>query len=434
MPVPKLMFNMSFPIIVSMVIQALYNIVDSIFVAAISNQALSAVSLVFPVQLLLIAVATGTGTGISALLSLNLGKGNADGIHRTVQNSLFLSIISFIVIGLSGLAAAKVFVYSQTSIIEIAENSICYMQIVCGGSIFYFISITFERLLQATGRTALSMYMQLLGAAVNLILDPILIFGLLGFPELGVAGAAIATIAGQAASMFLGLILNTKSNREISLSMSGFHPDLKIISQIYRVGLPSIFIQIAGSFTTYVLNGILIQFATETIAVYSICSRLQNLFFMPVYGLGNCIIPIIAYNIGAVHPDRVKASIKCGIIASIAVTACGTVILTMFPAQLMSLFSAGEKMANIGIYALTIFCLSFPFAGCSTICNSIFQAIQKSSYSICLSSMKQLILQLPLAFLLAKSGSLDFIWWSFPITEAITAMITAWLLHHLYFK
>ena len=432
MPVPKLLFSMSAPIIISMMIQALYNIVDSIFVAAVSGYALTAVSLVFPVQLLLIAVATGTGTGISAILALNLGKNEVRAVHHTVQNSLFISLMSFIVIGLTGFFVARIFVTSQTSVEYITGDSISYMRIICAGSIFYFFSITFERLLQATGRPAMSMYMQFLGAAVNLILDPLLIFGLLGFPHLGVTGAAIATITGQAASMVLGIILNIKVNPDISLSMSGFFPDAKIIGQIYKVGLPSIFVQVAGSLTTFIFNSILLKFTAESVAVYGICTKLQNFVFMPVYGLSNTMIPVITYNRGAAEPRRVRQTVFCGTAAAIAITACGTLLFNAFPDQLISLFSAGENMSAIGVYALAVFSLSSPFCGYCTICNSIFQAMEKSSYSIVLSVLKQFVLLLPAAYLLAGFRGLNAVWWSFLIAEAIAACLAFILCKRIY--
>ena len=304
MPVNKLLLSMSLPIMISMLVQALYNIVDSIFVAKISENALTAVSLAFPIQSLMIATATGTGVGVNAILSKSLGEKNFEKANKTAANGVFLAVLSYLLFVVVGIAATVPFYQSQTGDEEILGYGIQYLTIVCVASIGIFAQIIFERLLQSTGKTIYTMITQGTGAVINIILDPILIFGLFGMPEMGVAGAAAATVIGQVIAGIMGCIINEKVNREIKVEWRGFRPDMEIIGGIYKVGIPSIIMQAIGSLMTYGMNLILISFTSTATAVFGVYFKLQSFIFMPVFGLNNGMVPIIAYNYGAGKRNR----------------------------------------------------------------------------------------------------------------------------------
>lgn len=312
----------------------------------------------------------------------------------------------------------------QTAINSIINDSASYMKIIAGASFGYFLSIVYERLLQSTGKTIFSMLMQLIGAVLNMILDPVMIFGLFGFPKLGVAGAAWATVSSQTVSMFLGLVLHRYANKEIQYPLSGFVPNIRVIFQMYKLGFPSFFIQTVGSVVTFFINRILLQFITDAVAVYGICSKLQNFVFMPVYGWSNGMVPAFSYNLSAGKNDRIKEIARVSITVVLCITLCGTAVCSLFTRRLLNLFDASDKMLQIGIPALRIFSLSFPFAGFCVISNSVFQASGKGFYSIILTILRQFAILFPCAYCVSKWFGLNAIWWSFPVAELITCIVT----------
>lgn len=428
MPINKLLLTMSLPIMVSMLVQALYNIVDSVFVAMISENALTAVSLAFPIQSLMIAVATGTGVGINAVLSKALGEKNFDKANKTAVNGVFLTAISYLLFILIGLFVTLPFYKSQTGDAEILEFGRQYLTIVCVASCGLFTQITFERLLQSTGKTFYTMITQGTGAIINIILDPILIFGLCGMPKMGVAGAAAATVIGQIAAGTFSVIINHKVNHEVKLVLKGFRPDKGIIGQIFTVGIPSIIMQAIGSLMTYGMNLILISFTSTATAVFGVYFKLQSFIFMPIFGLNNGMVPIIAYNYGAGKKERLYKTIKLSIIYAEILMVIGFLVFQFFPGVLFGWFSASETMLSIGVPALRIISISFLMAGFCIICGSVFQALGNGVYSMVVSIARQLVVLLPAAYLLAQLGNVDFVWWSFPIAEIMSLTLSLFFL------
>lgn len=431
MPVNKLLISMSLPMMVSMLVQALYNIVDSIFVARISENALTAVSLAFPMQTLMIALGGGTGVGVNALLSRALGEKDYKRVNQAASNGVFLALISYIIFLIVGIFVVKPFYYSQTKDTEIVAFGIQYLTIVCICSMGMYTQFIFERLLQSTGKTMLSMITQMTGAVINIILDPILIFGLLGFPKMGVAGAAIATVIGQIAAGILAIILNQKYNHEVRLNFRGFRPSAGIIKKIYIVGIPSIIMQSIGSIMVYGMNRILIAFSSTATAVFGAYYKLQSFIFMPIFGLNNGLVPIIAYNYGAGKKDRLTKSIKLAIIYAVGIMAVGVLIFQMIPDKLFLLFDASEHMLSMGVPALRIISLSFILAGFCIVGSSAFQALGKAFYSMITSICRQLLVLLPVAFLLSKLGNVNYVWWAFPIAELMSLTLTTVFLIHV---
>lgn len=434
MPLGKLLISMSLPMMISMFVQSLYNIVDSIFVARISENALTAVSLAFPVQNLMFSVALGTAVGINSLLSRRLGEKNFEEVDKVANNGIFLAVCGFIVFMIVGFIVPRPYFQSQTDNAEIIEYGVTYMRICLIACAGVFCSITFERLLMSTGKTGLSMVSQLTGTAFNLIFDPILIFGLLGFPAMGIAGAAVATVLGQFAAMTVALILNITKNKEIRLSFKGLKPEGQIIGKIYAVGIPSIIVMSIGSILVYFLNIILGSFTTTAIAVYGVYFKLQSFVFMPVFGLNNGSVPIVGYNFGARNKQRVMRTIKLSCIAAILIMLVGLVIFELFPRQLLSLFAASDEMYKIGTVALRIIAVHFPIAAFSIILSSVFQALGKGIQSMVISFSRQLIFLLPAAWLLSLTGNIDNIWWSFPIAEFLSLVVCCILLKRTYDK
>lgn len=432
MPVPKLLFQMSIPMMLSMLVQALYNVIDSIFVAQINENALTAVSLAFPLQNLMIAIAVGTSVGVNALLSRSLGEKNMKAAQDTARNGIFLSIVSCIVFALFCLVIIGPFLKFQTDDTQILEYGTTYLRIVtllCAG---VFIEIMLERLLQSTGRTVHTMISQGFGAIINIAFDPILIFGLLGFPRMGVAGAAAATVLGQFCAMFLALFLNIRCNKEISINMKGFHPDRAIISTIYSVGVPSIIMQAIGSVMTFGMNKILIQFTSTATAVFGVYFKLNSFIFMPVFGLNNGMVPIVAYNYGARNKQRLMQTVKLSIITAVCVMLIGLSLFILIPGQLLGLFNASEEMLTIGIPALRIIALSFIFAGYCIVVGSVFQALGNGVYSLIVSVCRQLLVILPAAALLAKVGGLHAVWWAIPIAELVSVTLSTFYFRKIY--
>ena len=431
MPVPKLIITMSLPIMASMLIQALYNIIDSIFVAQISENALTAVSMAFPLQNLMIAVATGTGVGINALLSRNLGAKNYQQVNKIANHAIFLAAASYLVFLVIGFFCSEPFFRSQTDIEEIVVYGTQYTQICCCLSLGVFISILCERLLQATGKTMLSMVTQGIGAVTNIILDPILIFGMFGLPEMGVAGAALATVIGQFAGAAVGLILNIKKNTEIQMKFKGFRPEFALIKQIYGIGIPSIIMASIGSIMNYGMNIILLGFTSTATAVFGVYFKLQSFVFMPVFGLNNGVIPVIAYNYGAGNRERVVKAIKTSAVIALLIMTAGLFAFQIIPGMLLKMFDASETMLSIGIPALRIISLSFVFAAVGIACSSAFQALGYAFYSMVMSIVRQLVVLLPAAYLFSLTGKVDLVWLAFPIAEVVAIILCAFFMIHM---
>lgn len=432
MPVGKLLIQISLPIMISMFVQALYNIVDSIFVAKLSTDALTAVSLAFPIQNLMISAGVGTGVGINALLSMRLGQKNYKAVTQTALNGIFLVIITIVLFIILGITIPHAYLKSQTSNMQIVELGTDYLEICMIFCFGLFLAITFERLLQSTGRTVLSMISQLAGAITNIILDPVMIFGLLGFPAMGIKGAAWATVIGQITGALISIILNIKINKEINFNPKGFKPQSKIIIDIYKVGIPSILLGSIGSVLTYLLNLILGAFSTVAIAVYGVYFKLQSFVFMPVFGLNNGIVPIVAYNFGAKYKKRIIDSIKMCALVALIIMGVGTLIFEVFPTQLLAMFSPNEEMLEIGIPALRIIAIHFPIAAIGITFTSVFQAFGRGFLSMSVSFIRQIFALLPSAWLLSLTGNINNIWWAFVIAELFSLIACIFAMKNVY--
>lgn len=434
MPVNKLLVFMSLPMIASMLVQALYNVVDSVFVAQISENALTAVSLAFPIQSLMIAVSSGTCVGINALLSRSLGEKRQKEANLSAVNGVFLAFVSYLVFALMGIFGSHLFFASQTENREIVEFGTQYLTICLIFSFGIFMEMTFERIMQSTGRTIYSMVTQGTGAIINIILDPIMIFGLFGFPRLGIRGAAIATVTGQIIAMILAVWFNHKKNRDVQLSFKGFKPDGRIIAKIYEVGVPSIVMQSIVSIMTFGMNKILIMFSETAVSVLGIYFKLQSFIFMPIFGLNNGVIPIVAYNYGAGHKKRIMDTIKLSTFIAVGIMLIGLIIFQVFPEGLLKLFNASDHMLEVGVPALRIISTSFLFAGYCIILGSVFQALGNGVYSLIVSVARQLLCILPLAYVFARVAGLHAVWYSFPLAELISVTLTTILFRRIYVK
>lgn len=432
MPVNRLLISMSLPMIISMLVQAMYNIIDSIFVAQISEAALAAVSMAFPVQSLMIAVSTGTCVGVNALLSRSLGEGKPEEARLTAVNGIFLAALGYLVFALFGLFGAHTYFASQTDDAEIVMLGTQYLQICNIFSFGLFMEIVLERIMQSTGHTIYNMYSQGIGAIINIVLDPILIFGLFGLPAMGIRGAATATVIGQIIAMFFSLYFNLKKNPDVSIDMRGFRPCGRIIKIIYAVGVPSIIMQSITSVMTYGLNMILIEFSATAVTVLGIYFKLQSFIFMPIFGLNNGMIPIIAYNYGARNPKRVMDTVKLSIGIAVGIMLTGLVIFQIFPAQLLMIFNASEHLLEIGVPALRLISLSFLFAGYCIIVGSLFQALGNGVYSLLISVARQLLCILPIAYLFSHIWGLHAVWYAFPMAEIISVVLTTILFKRIY--
>ena len=428
MPMNKLLLTMSIPMIISMTVQACYNIVDSIFVAQISENALTAVSMAFPIQNLLISVAVGVGVGINALMSRSLGEKKFDYANKIAMQGLFINLVGYLLFLIIGVFGTHLYMTSQTDIAEIIQLGDTYTMICCVASLGVFIQITFERYLLSTGKTLLAMFVQGLGAVVNIILDPILIFGWFGLPAMGVAGAAIATVIGQFCAAGLAIFINHKYNREIKLHKKDFIPDWKVIKPILAIGIPSILMSSIGSIMTFGMNKILMAFTPTAVAVFGIYFKLQSFFCMPVFGLNNGVVPIIAYNYGAQNRTRMNKAIKLAVIYAVVIMLIGFATFQIIPRELLLMFDASNEMLEIGIPALRIITLNFLVAGFCIMAISVLQALGYSMYSLYISVARQLVVLLPAAFILAQFGNLNLVWWSFPIAEAVTIVLSAFYL------
>ena len=423
MPISKLIINMSLPIIISMLVQALYNIVDSVFVSRVCEQALTAVSLAFPAQNLMIGLATGTAVGVNALMGRALGAKDQERANAVAINGVFLAVVGFAICAVLALLFAGPFFRSQTQIDYIVENGTDYLLVCCCGSLGLFCEIMFERLLQGTGRSILSMYTQGLGAIVNIVLDPIFIFVL----DMGVTGAAVATVIGQFCGCILALIFNLKKNKEIHLQFRGFRPNWRLVGNIYAIGLPSVIMVAIGSVMTFLMNKILITYhsARETAATaFGIYFKLNSFVFMPVFGVTNALVPIVGYNYGARSSQRIQQATRLSLLMTTAIMALGTVIFQVAPGPLLSLFSASDTMLSIGIPALRIISLSFLLAGFDIIIISVMQALGHGVISLIISILRQLAVLLPAAFIFSKIWGLNTVWIAFPLSECVALAIT----------
>lgn len=430
MPIGKLLFNMSLPMMISMLVQALYNIVDSIFVAKLSENALTAVSLAFPLQTLLIAVGTGTGVGMNALLSKSLGEKNFKKANATASNAAVLYFFSYLVFFILGFTIVRPFYASQIGNAdqEIMKLGIEYLSTVIILSFGLLAQVFFERLLTSTGRTIFSMTSQLTGAITNIILDPILIFGLLGAPKMGVTGAAVATVIGQCVAALVAGFCNHRYNHDVKLKFHGFRLDFHIIGTIYAVGIPTIIMQSIGSVMTYCMNRILIEFSSTATAVFGVYFKLQSFFFMPVFGLNNGITPIIAYNYGAGQRKRMLKTIKLSMLVAFCLTFIGFLCFEGIPQILLGMFNASDEMLTIGVPALRIIGIHYLIAWFCIVSGTVFQALGKAFFSMIVSIMRQLFVLIPAAYILAKLGGLHVVWWSFPIAEVISLMVSSFFL------
>ena len=438
MPVGKLLLQISLPIIISMLIQAFYNIVDSMFVSRVNEEALTAVSLIFPMQTLMISIATGTNVGVNALLSRALGAKEFDHANKIARHAIFLSFVSSIAVSILMLLLARPFMHVQTDNPLIYQYGVSYMQI-CGGLCFgVFFQVTMERLLTATGKTIFTMTSQMTGAIINIIMDPVLIFGLGPFPQMGVAGAAAATVIGQSVAAVLGVFLNLKLNREISLNMRGFRPEGRLILIIYKIGIPSIIMASIGSVMTFGMNLILMQYLKNSTAaaVFGVYFKLNSVFFMPVFGLNNGIVPIVAYNYGAQHRKRITDTTRLGVFAAVCLMLAGLAAFWIIPDKLLGIFNASENMLAIGVPALRIISISFIFAGYCIILGSTMQALGSAVYSMINSLARQLFVLLPSAFILAvifrAQGGLPAIWFSYVIAELVSVLLTTIFYRRVY--
>lgn len=433
MPIKKLVISMSVPMMISMLVQAFYNVVDSIFVSQVCEDALTAVSLAFPAQNLMIGVATGTGVGINALLSRNLGAKNYDKVNKIANQGIFLSVLSGLVFMLFGLFGVPLFFKTQIDPSSpIYAYGVDYLSVVCIASMGLFGQVTMERLMQATGKTSLSMVTQLTGAITNIILDPLFILGIGPFPRLEAKGAAIATIIGQMLAFLMGIILNQKFNKEVRISLKGFRPDGKIIGEIYKIGVPSIIMVAIGSCMTFCLNKILLGFSTTAAAVFGVYFKLQSFVFMPIFGLNNGVIPIIAFNYGARNKQRITATLKFSCVIALTIMAFGMIMMWVMPETMLRLFKASEDMMSIGVPALRIISTSFVLAGVCINLGSSFQALGRSHFSTIVSFCRQLVVLLPAAYLLSKTGELNNVWFAFPIAEVMSLSITLICFRYVY--
>lgn len=428
MPENKLLLSMAVPMMISMLVQALYNIVDSIFVSRICEDALTAVSMAFPWQNIVIAIAVGFGVGINALLSRALGQKNAERVNQVAVNGLLLAGLSYLLVLVAGLIGIRAYMRTQTDIETIVNFGITYLNICILCSFGVFVEITFERFLQATGRTVYSMITQLTGAITNIILDPILIFGLLGFPKLGIAGAAWATVIGQCVGAVVAVTLNHFKNPEVHLRLRHIRPNGKLMGEITAISIPSIIMSCISSLTCFVMNMILIAYSSTAVAVFGVYFKLQSFVFMPVFGLNNGMVPIIAYNYGAQKPERIHKTIRLGMAYAVAIMAVGLLVFQLIPKQLLLMFDASDAMLGIGAPALRIMSLAFVFAGVGIASSSACQAFGYSVYSMLISIARQIVVLIPAAYLLSLTGVLRSIWFAFPIAEIVSLFLSLFFL------
>lgn len=432
MPVGKLLVNMALPMIISMLVQALYNIVDSVYVSQVSESAVTALSLAFPVQNMQIGFAVGVGVGVNALLSQSLGRKDQESVNWAAGQGVFLALVVTALFMLFGFFGVRPYYTMQSTVAETVEGGIAYTSICCIFTVGIFIQVLCERLLQATGRAMQTMILQGTGAIINIILDPVFIHGWWGMPRMGVAGAAVATVIGQCTGAVLGIYLNLRHNPEVQLHVKFMKPNWKVISPILEVGIPSVVMNGIGSVMNFGMNQILQGFNEVATGVFGIYYKLQSLFFMPLFGINNATISILAYNYGARKPKRIVHTLKLATAVAVCIMLVGLAVFQLFPQALLGIFNPTEEFLAIGVKALRILCLPFPVAAICISLGASFQALGKGSYSTVVSLCRQLIVLLPVAYLLSLTGSVDNVWWSFPIAEVMSALVTGLLFAKLY--
>jgi len=430
MKINKLLITMSLPLMASMLVQALYNIVDSIFVAKYAQEALTAVSLTFPIQSLMIALASGTGVGINSLLSRRLGEKRFKEANKTAQNGILVGIVTALIFSILSVFIAGFFFEVFTDDVKTAEMGRIYMLTCTTLSLGIFMQIIFERLLQSTGKTFYIMISQGVGAITNIILDPIFIFGLFGVPKMGIFGAALATVMGQWFAMLLGLYFNVKKNKEISFSFKGFRPDFRIIKDIYRIGVPSIIMQSLMSVMTMSMNKILAS--DDAVSVLGIYFKIQSFIFMPIFGLNNALVPIIAYNYGAKNKERITKVLKLATVICCSIMAIGTTAFIIFPKYFLAMFNANENMYILGVPALRIISSSFVASGVSIVICSAFQALGDAFISMIISILRQLFLVIPFAFILKTFFGFPAVWAAIPLAEFVAVFMCAFAYRKTY--
>lgn len=432
MPVGKLLVNMALPMIISMLVQALYNIVDSVYVSQVSESAVTALSLAFPVQNMQIGFAVGVGVGVNALLSQSLGRKDQESVNWAAGQGVFLALVATGLFMLFGFFGVRPYYTMQSTVAETVEGGIAYTSICCIFTVGVFIQVLCERLLQATGRAMQTMILQGTGAIINIILDPVFIHGWWGMPKMGVAGAAVATVIGQCTGAVLGIYLNLRHNPEVQLRVKFMKPNWKVIAPILEVGIPSVVMNGIGSVMNFGMNQILQGFNEVATGVFGIYYKLQSLFFMPLFGINNATISILAYNYGARKPKRIVHTLKLATAVAVCIMLVGLAVFLLFPQALLGIFNPTEEFLAIGVKALRILCLPFPVAAICISLGASFQALGKGSYSTIVSLCRQLIVLLPAAYLLSLTGSVDNVWWSFPIAEVMSALVTGLLFAKLY--
>ena len=424
MPLGKLLMNMALPLVISMLVQALYNVVDSIYVSRISESAVTALSLAFPVQNLLIGFATGVGVGVNSLLSKSLGEQNHERACRTAGNGFVLAMICSVLFLLFGLFFSRPFFAMQSSVAETVEGGAIYLTIVTVGSIGIFLEILFERLLQASGKAFLSMITQTTGAVINIILDPILIFGWFGLPAMGITGAALATVIGQWIAAMVAMGLNLKFNSDLKLMRKHAKPDSFVIRSILNVGIPSVIMVGIGSVMNFCMNQILQGFSETATSVFGIYFKLQSFFFMPLFGINNAVISIVAFNYGARNPERMMGTIKRAAIAGLTIMLIGLAAFQFVPELLLGVFNPSDEFMAMGVRALRTISWCFPVAAVCIILGSSFQALGTGIYSTIVSLCRQMLVLLPAAYLLSLMGNVNLVWWAYPIAEGMGLTVT----------
>ena len=422
-PIGKLLLTMSTPMMISMMVQALYNIVDSIFVAMVSEDALTAVSLAFPIQNLMIAFGVGTGVGVNALVSRHLGEKNFQRANLIAVHGLRMAAIHYVTFAVLILLLVRPFFAIQTTNETIASYGVTYTSIIGILGFGMFAQTMLEKILTSTGKTLYTMITQMVGAITNIIMDPVLIFGLGPFPKMGIAGAAAATIFGQILGSGLAIYFNLYRNKELHLSFKENPFSMDAVKTIYGVGIPSIFMSAVGSIMTFGLNKILVAFSSTAVAVFGVYFKLQSFAFMPVFGLNNGMMPIIAYNYGAAKPERIMRTIRIATCAAVGLMWMCFIIFQLFPAQLLTLFSASENMLSIGVPALRIISTHYLVAGVSVISISICQAMRHAPFGLIVSISRQLFVLLPVAYFLSRFGNVNLVWWAFPVAEVVSVIM-----------
>ena len=438
MPVGKLLFNMATPMILSMLVQALYNVVDSYYISKFSENAVTALGLAFPVQNVQIGFAVGIGVGVNSMLSKSLGEGNQERANKVAGNGIFLALIATALIMLFGIFGTLTYYSIQTDNAEILKNGIDYTTICCVCTLGIFFEVLFERMLQATGRTLHTMITQGVGAVINIILDPLFISGsqALGIPAMGAAGAAIATVIGQWVAAILALFFNLRCNPDVDLALKYLKPDKQIIKPVLTVGVPSIIMNSISSVMNFSINQILMGFGdvvgTTATGVFSIYYKLQSFFFMPLFGLNNATISVVAFNYGARRPDRITKTLRFAVGAALVFMIAGLLVFELLPGALLGIFELSNSFVAMGTRALQIIALHFPIAAVCIALGASFQALGNGIYSTITSLCRQMIALLPAAYLLSLSGNVDMVWWAFPIAELVSLMATLFFFLRIY--